>query len=299
MGPWRRISPFSRRARGRRRLREVRFCSESSTAMPSFFRRRSSRAISSTITGATLPRARPAARLRIAHQRAGDREHLLLAAAIWLPGGRASRRDWGTSRRVVPSTPAARAARAWRHLQVLAHAEVGEDAPVFRHPAQAQPGDAIRRQRRDVGAAKAMGPRRRGISPMIAFIVVDLPAPFLPTRATHSPGATARSTPNRICAWPYQASRDVTSSIPIQNILAAGLRRIVGTQPVRDTACAVRRGPLSSRRSTSSRCSRRLRSAARALQRSRCRPRCFRRSARLGGRSARRRPGAAAAPSRS
>src|SRR3954471_4034248 len=58
-------------------------------------------------------------------------------------------------------------------------------------------------------------PRRRGIRPMIAFIVVDLPAPLRPTRATHSPAATASETPYSTWAWPYQASSDCTSSIAL------------------------------------------------------------------------------------
>jgi hypothetical protein len=41
----------------------------------------------------------------------------------------------------------------------------------------------------------AIRPRFFAIRPMIAFIVVDLPAPLRPTRATHSPARTARLTP--------------------------------------------------------------------------------------------------------
>src|SRR4051812_31494314 len=62
---------------------------------------------------------------------------------------------------------------------------------------------------------KATRPRRRGIRPMIAFIVVDLPAPLRPTRATHSPAPTPSETPYSTCAWPYQASSDCTSSIAL------------------------------------------------------------------------------------
>src|SRR6188768_3038302 len=62
---------------------------------------------------------------------------------------------------------------------------------------------------------KAIRPRFFAIRPMIAFIVVDLPAPLRPTRATHSPAPTPRETPKRTCAWPYQPSSDCTSSIAL------------------------------------------------------------------------------------
>src|SRR6516164_667549 len=60
---------------------------------------------------------------------------------------------------------------------------------------------------------KTTVPRRRAIKPMIAFIVVDLPAPLRPTSATHSPAPTASETRNSTCAWPYHASSAWTSSI--------------------------------------------------------------------------------------
>ena len=45
-------------------------------------------------------------------------------------------------------------------------------------------------------------PRRAGASPMIAFIVVDLPAPLRPSSAMVSPCRTDRPTPNRIWLVP-------------------------------------------------------------------------------------------------
>lgn len=87
----------------------------------------------------------------IAHQRAGDSEHLLLAAThasaqalrhftqIGEQGEQALRRPaW----RLAAVGPA-----AWRlasHLQVFHHGEVGENAPVFRHKAHAQPRRLVR-----------------------------------------------------------------------------------------------------------------------------------------------------------
>ena len=45
-------------------------------------------------------------------------------------------------------------------------------------------------------------PRSGRVSPSIMSIVVDLPAPFGPSRATVSPGATERSTPWTACTAP-------------------------------------------------------------------------------------------------
>ena len=127
------------------------------------------------------------------------------------PPGRSRHRGEVREQRVEPAPRVqvgAPSRGGWRaDLEVLAHAEVGEDAPVLGHLAEAEAADAIRRQRRDVACRE----RRRGragarIRPMIAFIVVDLPAPLRPTRATHSPAPTPSETPKRICAWPYQAS---------------------------------------------------------------------------------------------
>src|SRR5688572_31088983 len=61
--------------------------------------------------------------------------------------------------------------------------------------------------------AKRTSPAERGISPITAFSVVDLPAPLRPSSATTSPGATSSATPNRTCALPYPASSRLTSSI--------------------------------------------------------------------------------------
>src|SRR5687768_10100940 len=41
---------------------------------------------------------------------------------------------------------------------------------------------------------------------------VDLPAPFVPSRATDSPGPTCSDTPNSTCSWPYENSRSSTAS---------------------------------------------------------------------------------------
>ena len=50
--------------------------------------------------------------------------------------------------------------------------------------------------------AKLTSPRAGGTRPMIAFIVVDLPAPLRPSSATTSPALASSDTPCRMCARP-------------------------------------------------------------------------------------------------
>ena len=83
-------------------------------------------------------------RLGIAHQRARDGEHLLLAARH---GRGAPAPHLGEVRedREQPLRRPGRAAvgrRAAPDLQILVDGEVGEDAPVLRHVAEAEPRDA-------------------------------------------------------------------------------------------------------------------------------------------------------------
>src|SRR5439155_20511218 len=79
---------------------------------------------------------------RIAHERACHGEHLLLAAAHAPAGALA---HFGQVRKQLedplfaPRWAAVR--RAAADIEVLAHAEVGENAAIFRHPAQAEPRD--------------------------------------------------------------------------------------------------------------------------------------------------------------
>ncbi len=42
--------------------------------------------------------------------------------------------------------------------------------------------------------------------------IVDLPAPFVPSRASTSPLRTSNPTSNRICTWPYEKSTWLTWS---------------------------------------------------------------------------------------
>ena len=89
--------------------------------------------------------------LGIAHQGAADGQHLLLAAGevAALPVGQLAQLREQREHRV--DRPAARpAGGARRHVEVLPHRELGEDAPVLRHEADAGARDAERRPAGDV-----------------------------------------------------------------------------------------------------------------------------------------------------
>src|SRR2546428_779645 len=55
-------------------------------------------------------------------------------------------------------------------------------------------------------------PCRRPTMPMIAFMVVVLPAPLRPRSVTTSPSRTSNSMPCRMCDSPYQAFKPFTAS---------------------------------------------------------------------------------------
>src|SRR4051812_4537 len=56
-------------------------------------------------------------------------------------------------------------------------------------------------------------PARRPTMPMIDFMVVVFPAPFLPRSVTTSPSPISKSMPCRMCDSPYQAFSPLTSSM--------------------------------------------------------------------------------------
>ena len=136
----------------------VAFCSTSSTPTPSSLTR------PSACEQLLAHQRREAERglveqqdLRLRHQRPADRQHLLLAAAHGareLAHALAEARKQGQTR----SRLAASCARARRGIgaeqQVLAHAEVGEDAAVLRHQRQARLDDVVRGQRGEVELAE-------------------------------------------------------------------------------------------------------------------------------------------------
>ena len=151
---------------------------------------------------------------RIAHQRARDGEHLLFAAAHVAAAPVAQFGEVGEEFKHGLHGPGRRrrAVRgfAWRphaDVEIFQDGQVGENAAVFRGKADAEPGNFERLERRDVRPLRRTLPFRRGNNPMTAFMVVDLPAPFLPISATTSPRPTVKLMSNRMCAAPYQALR--------------------------------------------------------------------------------------------
>ena len=117
--------------------------------------------------------------LRVQQQRARDRQHLLLAAGklpalVALAFGQARKQ-------LVDALDGPRAGALDRHLEVFVDRQVGEDAPPFRHEADAQRGDAVRRRMRGLGAedADAAFARRRQADRCCAASSI-LPAPLRP-----------------------------------------------------------------------------------------------------------------------
>ena len=132
--------------------------------------------------------------LRLGHQAAPDRQHLLLAAGQRAGAlAPAARQAAGRSRtRGSRLCRAARAAAAiGAEIEVFAHRHVGEDAPALRHMDQAARDDrrralALDRRVRRSGCCRCHG----RITPEIVRLSVDLPAPLAPSTATISPGRT-------------------------------------------------------------------------------------------------------------
>ena len=61
--------------------------------------------------------------------------------------------------------------------------------------------------------SKTMVPAPGSTEPLIALRRVDLPAPFVPRRATISPSRTSKSTPKRTWVLPYDTSTPRATSI--------------------------------------------------------------------------------------
>src|SRR5882672_5313505 len=97
---------------------------------------------------------------RIAHERAGDREHLLLASRQLVAADRAPTRE---DREQIhhPSLVPAVGHRPCGDRQVLADAEIAEDAAALRDERDAGSSDAVRRRAGDIGAVDADGAATR------------------------------------------------------------------------------------------------------------------------------------------
>ena len=136
---------------------------------------------------------------RIAHERARDRQHLLLAAAhaaaeaVTQFGEIGKQPEQSLRRPRRRRRPSAKRRGGWRpDVEIFQNREIGKDAAVLRREAHAQAGDLERLERGNVASAeahRAASPRQQ---PHDAFMVVDLPAPFRPISATTSPRPTVK-----------------------------------------------------------------------------------------------------------
>ena len=144
--------------------------------------------------------------LRLRHQAAADRQHLLLAAgqragALALPLGE-PRED-----RRTPGRGWARGARG----RADRRRDRDSRAPSCSERCGGLPARGSGRARRSPsGRSRSIGTpskrmralREARMTPEMVRLSVDLPAPFEPSTATISPAPTARSTPRRISVAP-------------------------------------------------------------------------------------------------
>src|SRR5712692_4776077 len=90
---------------------------------------------------------------RTAHERARDGEHLLLPAREASPSPRRHPPEGGEM--LIDTIDAPPTRPPGTDQEILLHAEIAEDAPVFRHPAHAQSGDLVGRQPPQLSAIEA------------------------------------------------------------------------------------------------------------------------------------------------
>ena len=103
--------------------------------------------------------------------------------------------------------------RVGHHPEVLAHGEVGEDAPALGDQAQPAAGQIVGRGAVDPATGDQHVARRcGGCRPAATRSVVVLPAPFGPSTATTEPAGTGRSTPCSTLMPSYAARTPRSSS---------------------------------------------------------------------------------------
>ena len=178
------------------------FCSTRSTVVPSALIASIASKIAWTTSGARpSDGSSSSSTLGSGHQRARDREHLLLAARERA----AALRDRSFRRGKSAKTFSRSAARFWRsrrriraHLEVLGHRQVRRRRPSLRGRGRAPRDQRVGRRPVDpVRPKRRTSPAEGRTSPMIARSVVDLPAPLAPISVTISPARTASETPFR------------------------------------------------------------------------------------------------------
>ena len=86
--------------------------------------------------------------------------------------------------------------RAARDVEIFAHGQLGEDAAVLRHEADAGARDPMGGQPVMSVPFQSTWPADGGVRPMMARMVVVLPTPLRPSRQTHSPWRTSSEMPN-------------------------------------------------------------------------------------------------------
>ena len=143
---------------------------------------------------------------RAGHQRAADRDHLLLAArerARRLPPPLAQRREHRVHAREAVRARRARPRRVAAELEVLLHRHAGEEPAPLGHDRDARARDLVRREPGEVLAAETEPPgRETRRSPAIALMSVVLPLPLGPTTDTSSRDSHGSETSQRAVASP-------------------------------------------------------------------------------------------------
>ena len=143
------------------------------------------------------------------HERAAEREHLLLAAGE-VAGQLAASRCSRIGNSVSTSRLGARRRGPWSlrishagQPQVLGDGERREHALAAGHERRCRAGSSTSADSSVMSSpSNTTVPPLGPSSPQMPLSSVDLPAPLVPSRATISPRPTSKSTPKRICTRP-------------------------------------------------------------------------------------------------
>ena len=178
---------------------------------------------------------------RLGEQRAGDRELLLLAAGQRpRRAGERLREDREAARARARATASARARSGFAVLPSSRFSPTVSVAKMCRPSgtsAMPAPHDRLGRDAASDSPYTRRRPPRRGTRPKIAASVVDLPAPFGPTRPTISPSPTSRPSSCTAGMRPYRTVRSRTLEharlpVPRYAVSTAGSRRISAGVPI-------------------------------------------------------------------
>ena len=143
-----------------------------------------------------------------------------------------------------PSTVAASEVRSWafeRDRDRLPNGEVGEEVGLLERAAESAPARA-RRRRWEMSSPRSSIRPRLGTKPLIAFMSVDLPAPFAPMSPTTAPRSSAMLT-SSTAAMPAEVHREVLDAECAGVASPTGARSRRGTVRARHGRSA-RAGPV-------------------------------------------------------